>query len=79
MVHCTIFEDNKECIDLVEIRKTGPRTKHIAIKYHHFRLHVRDKTISIQYVDIKGYIADIFTKSLNNAQFCNLRKMLMGW
>ena len=58
-VHCTIFEDNKGCIDLVKAPRMRPRTKHIALKYHHFRAHI-GKTISINYIDTKDQIADIF-------------------
>ena len=78
-VHCTIFEDNKGCIDLVNSPKMCPRTKHIGLKYHHFRSFVRDKTITIRYVETSLQIADIFTKALNDPQFVRLRIMLMGW
>ena len=47
IVHCTIFEENRGCIDLVETPKIRLGPKCIAIKDHHFRSHVRDKTISI--------------------------------
>ena len=77
-VHCTIFEDNKGCIDLVNVPKIRPRTKHIALKYHHFRSFVQNNTISIQYIDTTKQIADIFTKALNDAQFAVLRNMLVG-
>ena len=79
VIHCTVFEDNKGCIDLVTAPKMRPRTKHIALKYHHFRSFVQDKTVSIQYVETSLQIADIFTKALNDSQFTNLRVMLMGW
>ena len=49
-IHCTIFEDNKDCVDLVETPRMRPRTKHIASKYHHFRSFVKNKTVSIRYV-----------------------------
>ena len=67
IVHCTIFEDNKGCIYLVETPKMRSKTKNIASKYHHFRSHVRDKTISTRYVDTNEQIADIFTKALNDS------------
>jgi len=40
-MHSMVFEDNKGCVELVAVPKMRPRTKHIAIKYHHFREHVR--------------------------------------
>ena len=40
-VHCKVFEDNRSCIAIAEANKFSPRTKHIALKYHHFRPHVK--------------------------------------
>ena len=79
IIHCTVHEDNKGCIDLVETPKMRPRTKHIALKYHHFRSFVKDKTVSVRYCETALQIADIFTKPLGDAQFAVLRKMMMGW
>ena len=78
-VHCTIFEDNKNVIDLVKAPRIRSRTKHIALKYHHFRSSVKNKLVSIRCVEIRDQIADNFTKALNNDQFYKLRKMLNGW
>ena len=72
IVHCSVFEDNKGCIDLVKTPRIRPRTKHIALKYHNFRKHVNDKTISIQYVETQDQIVDIFTKPLVEPQFQKL-------
>ena len=33
----TVFEDNNGCLALATSPKINPRTKHIAVKYHHFR------------------------------------------
>ena len=79
ILHCSVYEDNQGCIDLVKTPKIRPRTKHIAIKYHHFRKHVLNKTISVQYVDTTNQIADIFTKALPDPQFTKLRMMLNGF
>ena len=79
IIHCTVHEDNKGCIDLVEIPKMRPRTKHIALKYHHFRTFVKNKTVSVRYCETAMQIADIFTKPLGDTQFAVLRKMMMGW
>jgi hypothetical protein len=56
-----------------------PRTKHIALKYHHFRKHVKDGTVNVKYVETDRQIADIFTKALSDAKFVTLRRMMMGW
>ena len=59
--------------------EVSPRTKHIALKYHHFRGHVKNGDIQIERVDTKDQIADIFTKPLFSNIFKKLRKLLMGW
>ena len=79
VVHCKIHEDNQGCIDLVKAPRMRPRTKHIALKYHHFRKHVKDGTISITYLETARQVADIFTKPLGDSQFAVLRQLLMGW
>ena len=33
---CTVWEDNERFITVAKSPKFTPRTKHIAIKYHHF-------------------------------------------
>ena len=76
---CTAYEDNKGAIELANAPKMGPRTKHINIKYHHFRDAVEKKTIEIEYVDTKEQLADIGTKPLEPKIFEKLRKLLIGW
>ena len=77
--HCKVFEDNRSCIRVAESPKFTPRTKHIAIKYHHFRKHVSDKTIAIFPISTTDQLADIFTKPLDRIVFTKLRKQIMGW
>jgi hypothetical protein len=60
--------------------KINPRTKHIAVKYHHFRESVgEDKGVSIVKIDTKEQKADIFTKGLPRETHEYIRKLLMGW
>ena len=79
IVYCTIFEVNMGYIDLVKTPRMKPRTKHIALKYHHFRSLVKSGSVLIKYVETHDQITEIFTKALYDAQFCNLRKGLSGW
>ena len=53
---CTVWEDTENCIPVANIPKFTTRTKHISIKYHHFRQFVSDGTIII--------------KSIDTAEFC---------
>ena len=78
-VHCKVWEDNEGCKSLATNGKFSPRTKHIAIKYHHFRQHIKDGSISIHSIDTKEQTADIFTKPLDESLFVYLRKKLSGW
>ena len=62
-IHCKVFEDNNSCIAMTEVVKFSPITKHIALKYHHFR----------------RFVKDIFTNPLDEAPFYYLRNKLLGW
>jgi hypothetical protein len=80
ILHSTVFEDNNGALILATSPKISPRTKHIAVKYHHFRSKIGiDKGIIIQRVDTTEQKADIFTKGLGATQFAYLRKLVMGW
>ena len=76
---CKVWEDNQSCIKVAKNPKFTPRTKHIALKYHHFRHFVSNGTIAIEYVATAEQTADIFTKPLPEKTFRYLRRKLMGW
>ena len=78
-VHCKVFEDNRSAITIAEANKFTPRTKHIALKYHHFRRYVKEKIIQIYPIGTQEQTADIFTKPLDDKTFLYLRKKLNGW
>ena len=78
-VHCTIFEDNAGAIEIAQVPKMRPRTKHLNIKYHHFREEVKKGTISIYHVGTKDQMADIFTKPLEEGLFVKFRQRMIGW
>ena len=61
---CTVWEDNESCITVAKRPKFTPRTKNIAIKYHHFRRFVSYGTIIMNSIDTTEQIADINTKPL---------------
>jgi len=75
-----IFEDNAACIVLATTSSSfKPRTKHIALKYHHFKDHVINGSLQIVKVPTDSNNADIFTKPLVQFKFEHLRQMLLGW
>ena len=74
-----MFEDNKGAIELANEPKYRPRTKHIGLKWHHFREHVKNGTVKVKYIDTKEQLADCLTKPLPRPQYVQLRYGIMGW
>jgi hypothetical protein len=75
-----ILEDNAAALALAnDGEKYRPRTKHLSIKWHHFRDQVVKGWLQVHKVDTKENWADIFTKPLPRPQFILLRDELMGW
>ena len=64
MMKCKIFKDNKSCIQLAKAPRMNPRTKYIALKYHHFRSYVSSGLVEIEQVTTEEQISDIFTKAI---------------
>lgn len=66
-----IYEDNNACIVLAttDSPQFKPWTKHISLKYHHFKDYIRNGNISIVKVDTTQNWADIFTKPLVQVKF----------
>jgi hypothetical protein len=78
-VLCKAFEDNSGALEMARTPKMRPRTKHLNIKYHHFRDAVLRGDISILPINTLDQIADVFTKPLGLQLFIKFRKLLMGW
>ena len=76
---CKLFEDNNGALELARAPKYRPRTKHIALKYHHFRSFVKCGYVKVSRIETKEQLADIFTKPLPDVTFKYLRKKLLGW
>jgi hypothetical protein len=74
-----VFEDNNGALTLATVPRMTPRSKHIAVKYHFFRSHVRKGDLKVIKVETTNQIADIMTKGLPKESFQKLRKLLAGW
>lgn len=84
-IQCRVFEDNAGAIELARLPKLRPRTKHLAIQYHHFRswtvkgLNGEEPKIKVEYIPTTLQEADIMTKPLPRVLFQSLRQRLCGW
>ena len=76
-IDCKAFEDNSGALELARTPKLRPRTKHINIKYHHFRDHVRSGKIKIYPVKSEDQLADVLTKPLPQNLFLRFRKLIL--
>jgi hypothetical protein len=75
-----IWEDNQGCIHLAnDPLQNRPITKHISIKWHHFRDEIQKGNIKITKIHTSLNISDILTKPLVTSNIIGLGKFLMGW
>ena len=74
--HVPLLCDNESAINIAENPKDHTRTKHIDIRYHFLRDHVEKGDIDIAHVGTDMQLAYIFTKPLDEARFCQLRREL---
>jgi hypothetical protein len=78
-IHCKVFEDNSGALEMARTPKMRPRTKHMNLKYHHFREAVQSGDVTIHAIHTLDQLADIFTKPLAVDLFTKLRISIMGW
>jgi hypothetical protein len=68
--------DNESVVKIANNPVQHSRTKHIDIRHHFLRDHVAKNDISLEGVRMEDQLADIFTKPLDEAMFCQLRNKL---
>ena len=79
-VRSKVYEDNNGALGLATTPRITPRTKHIGIKYHHFKSKIGpEHGILIEKIDTTEQLADMFTKGLSFEQLEYLRNKLIGW
>jgi hypothetical protein len=71
-----VYCDNQAAIALATNNKFHARTKHIDIRYHFVRAHVRNQTFELKYCPTDDNIADAFTKALPRPRLQKLRTMM---
>ena len=78
-VKCRVFEDNSGALEMAKVHKYRPRTKHINVKYHHFRNYVTRGEVTLEAIGTKDQLADILTKPVPVRVLVKLRKRAIGW
>ena len=63
--YTTTFEDNKGAIKLAKEPKYRPRTKHLSIKCHHFRDHIKQGSSKVVSIETNDQQDNIITKPLS--------------
>ena len=78
-VYCRVFEDNSGALEMAKVHKFRPRTKHINVKYHHFRDYVSRGDVKLYPIRTSEQPADMLTKPLPAELLIKHRRKLMGW
>ena len=69
--------DNKSAIELAKNPVHHERSKHIDVRFHFIREHVKEKNVHLRHVASRDQIADVLTKPLSRNLF-ETYKRLMG-
>ena len=79
--HCTIHEDNQATIAVAEEYRIRPRTKHINVKYWHFRqfMDKHKDLIDIKWIPTTEQVADMLTKALPAPSLHKFTQFVCGW
>jgi hypothetical protein len=64
---------------MARLPKMRPRTKHLGIRLHHFREHVRQKQITIHKIPSRYQLADILTKPQPEQLFVSQCESILQW
>eukprot|EP00171_Calliarthron_tuberculosum_P007750 IDg7750t1 len=79
LMRCDLYEDNAGAVELASNPKYRPRTKHIAVKYHHVKERVHKGEVKVRKISTHLQKADLLTKELDSTTFRRLRALTMGW
>lgn len=68
--------DNKSAIELAKNPVNHERSKHIDVRFHFIRDHVKEGNIELLHVASQDQVANIFTKPLPKVLFNKYKKMI---
>jgi hypothetical protein len=61
--------DNQRVIAIIKMGAPSRRTRHINIRYHHFREYIEQDIINPYYIPTSEILANKFTKALDRLKF----------
>jgi hypothetical protein len=67
-----VFEDNQGTIAIANNEGYHSRAKHIDIRHHFIREHIKSNEIKLEYIESKDQLADFLTKAIATKQFQRL-------
>ena len=73
----TIFCDNTSTITSSTSDKDHQRTRHIDIRYHMIKDHIKNGNTKIEYVNTEDQLADMLTKPLQKDSFLRFRDLFL--
>ena len=74
-----LHEDNEACIKIAENPVFHKRTKHIDIRFHFIRDHLKKGNISVPHISTKQQLADVLTKPLARPTFEYFASIMVKW
>jgi hypothetical protein len=67
--------DNTSAISIAKNLVFYKKMKHLKVRHHFLRDHVKKGDIEMRYIDTERQLADIFSKSLDASRFASLREI----
>jgi hypothetical protein len=74
-----IYEDNKGAVDLANNPGYHSRTRHINVRYHFIRDHIKNSNIKVVAIPTKRQLAIMFTKGVSRPEFTFQRDQILGY
>ncbi|TPX32310.1 DNA-directed DNA polymerase [Synchytrium endobioticum] len=77
-----VHEDNEGCKLIAENQLLTPRSRHIDVRFHFLRYHVKHKNIQLLYTPTKNMVADFLTKPVDIEKLgwcCNASRVIPPW
>jgi hypothetical protein len=68
--------DNKSTIELAKNPVHHERSKHIDVRFHSIREHIKNRKVQVVHVQSNDQAVDIFTKALSKPLFENCKQMI---